>query len=45
MRQSGNSIYNLKTWEKMTDKPCRQVFTDTLLGLARNDRDIITVTT
>lgn len=29
----------------MTDKPCRQIFTDTLLGLARNDRDIIAVTT
>jgi transketolase len=29
----------------LTDKPCRQVFTDTLLGLARKDRDIITVTT
>jgi len=29
----------------MTDKPCRQVFTDTLLDLARNDRDIIVVTT
>jgi transketolase len=45
MRQSGNSIYNLKTWKKMTDKPCRQVFTDTLLDLARKDRNIIAVTT
>lgn len=29
----------------MTDKPCRQVFTETLLSLAGNDRDIVAVTT
>lgn len=29
----------------MTDKPCRQIFTETLLDLARKDRDIIAVTT
>ena len=29
----------------MDNKPCRQVFTETLLGLARKDRNIIAVTT
>ncbi|KPK85309.1 MAG: transketolase [Bacteroides sp. SM23_62_1] len=29
----------------MQHKPCRQIFTETLLSLARNDRDIIAVTT
>jgi transketolase len=29
----------------MTDKPCRQIFTETLLDLARNDRNIVAVTT
>ena len=29
----------------MAEKPCRQIFTETLLDLARNNRDIIAVTT
>jgi transketolase len=29
----------------MADKPCRQIFTETLLDLARNDRNIVAVTT
>jgi transketolase len=36
---------NYLIWKKMTSKPCRQVFAETLLGMARKDRNIIAVTT